>query len=435
MPKSVVLIVCLITCASSAAPAAFAGVSVSAPGSGATVQSPVHFVASANSSCSKGVASMGIYTAAGVLAYTTPGASLNTNLNLGPGTYYTAVQEWDNCGGAAKTLVTIKVTASSAGVHVSSPANNGTTSSPVSFVASAASSCAKGVAAMGIYTAPGQLAYTVNGASLNKSLALNPGTYNATVEAWDNCGGAETATVRFTVSGGSGHTFYNLQRSGGWGSAAQAPPNFVNCSPSPCDGISFGLIQGINSPSISGNSTEFKIGNGIPYTDAFFNNHLLGDGSSQGLPDTSRTLVPTLHNFIYDVYFYGNNLGASQALEFDINQFTNGLSFIFGHECRIAGGHQWDVWNNQAGRWAPTGIPCYPNNNAWNHLTIQVQRTSDNQLLYKSITLNGQQHNLNWYFGATQSSWYGVTINYQMDGDSYGQAYNVWLDNLTFTYW
>ena len=195
MPKSVVLIVCLITCASSAAPAAFAGVSVSAPGSGATVQSPVHFVASANSSCSKGVASMGIYTAAGVLAYTTPGASLNTNLNLGPGTYYTAVQEWDNCGGAAKTLVTIKVTASSAGVHVSSPANNGTTSSPVSFVASAASSCAKGVAAMGIYTAPGVLAYKVNGNQLNTLLTLNPGVYHTVVQEWDNCGGAATAPI------------------------------------------------------------------------------------------------------------------------------------------------------------------------------------------------------------------------------------------------
>lgn len=322
-----------------------------------------------------------------------------------------------------------------AGVSVSAPGNGAALQSPVHFVASASSSCSKGVAAIGIYTNPGQLAYTISGTNLNHSLGLSPGTYNATVQAWDNCGGAEKAALRFTVSGGSNNTFYNVQRSGGWGAAAQAPPNFVNCSPSPCDGISFGYIQGIKSPSLSGSSTEFKMGNGIPYTDAFFNNHLIGDGSSQGKPDSSHTLVPSLHNFIYDLYFYTNNVNASQALEFDINQFTSGVSLIFGHECRIDGGHQWDIWNNQAHRWVPTGIPCYPNNNAWNHLIIQVERTSDNQLLYKSITLNGQQHILNAYYPATGSSWNGVTINYQMDGNYAGQAYNVWLDNVMFTYW
>jgi hypothetical protein len=32
-------------------------------------------------------------------------------------------------------------------------------------------------------------------------------------------------------------------------------------------------------------------------------------GSSQGMPDGNQTVVPTLHNFTYDVYFYGDNLG------------------------------------------------------------------------------------------------------------------------------
>lgn len=88
---------------------AFAGVSVSAPGSGSTDSSPVHFVATAATTCSSGVASMGIYTAPSVLAYTVSGASLNTYLPLNAGTYYTEVQEWDKCGGAAKTPITITV--------------------------------------------------------------------------------------------------------------------------------------------------------------------------------------------------------------------------------------------------------------------------------------------------------------------------------------
>jgi hypothetical protein len=40
---------------------AYAGVNVSAPGSGSTVASPVHYSASASTACSKGVASMGVY--------------------------------------------------------------------------------------------------------------------------------------------------------------------------------------------------------------------------------------------------------------------------------------------------------------------------------------------------------------------------------------
>src|SRR5437660_2131268 len=97
MHKCLLPIVCLIA---SAVPAAFATVYVSSPGNGSTVQSPVHFVASATSTCSKGVASMGIYTAPYQLAFTVAGSSLNTNLNLAPGTYNTTVEEWDYCGGA-----------------------------------------------------------------------------------------------------------------------------------------------------------------------------------------------------------------------------------------------------------------------------------------------------------------------------------------------
>ena len=88
---------------------AYAGVSVSAPSSGSTLSSPVHFVAKATTSCSDGVSSMGIYTAPYVLSYKVKGASMNTYLSLKAGTYHTMVQEWDKCGGATKTPITITV--------------------------------------------------------------------------------------------------------------------------------------------------------------------------------------------------------------------------------------------------------------------------------------------------------------------------------------
>ena len=65
-----------------------------------------------------------------------------------------------------------------AGVSVVAPLNNSNVASSVQYAASATTTCAKGVSAMGIYTAPNVLAYTVNGSTLNTELTLSPGTYN-----------------------------------------------------------------------------------------------------------------------------------------------------------------------------------------------------------------------------------------------------------------
>ncbi len=239
-----------------------------------------------------------------------------------------------------------------------------------------------------------------------------------------------------TTPAPAGNSFSNVQHSGGWSQYGQGPPNFVDCSPSPCNGAAFSMTQGISSPSMSGQATVFWLGGSIPYSDALWNNPLIGTASSQGVPDGNRTMVPALHDFTYDVYFYGNNLGLSQALEFDINLFFNGMGFIFGHECRIASGNEWDVWDNQNKHWIPTGVPCHPNDNSWNHVTIKVQRTSNDDLLYQSITFNGVTSDLNWTFGhgSAPGGWYGVTINYQMDGNLRQDPYKVYLDNLTFSY-
>jgi len=151
--------------------------------------------------------------------------------------------------------------------------------------------------------------------------------------------------------------------------------------------------------------------------------------------DTNQTQVSAIYDFTYDVYFYGDNLDLSEALEFDVNQYFDGMGFIYGHQCRIANGNEWDIFDNEKGQWISTGIPCFPNSNSWNHLTIKVQRTSDNHLKYQSITLNGTTNTLSWSLGhGSASDWYGVVINFQMDGNYRQDSYNVYLDNLTLTY-
>ena len=70
-------------------------------------------------------------------------------------------------------------------VLVTSPTGGSTDSSPVNFIASASSpDCAKGIAAMRIYTAPGVGAYTTwDSDSLNVDIPLASGTYDAVVQA------------------------------------------------------------------------------------------------------------------------------------------------------------------------------------------------------------------------------------------------------------
>jgi hypothetical protein len=72
--------------------------------------------------------------------------------------------------------------------------------SSVQYVAKATTTCAKGVSAMGIYTAPYQLAYVVKGGSLNTTLKLAPGNYDTVVQEWDNCKSFARTHVRVTVA-------------------------------------------------------------------------------------------------------------------------------------------------------------------------------------------------------------------------------------------
>ena len=414
------------------ATSALATVNVSSPGNGATLGSPVAYVATATTStCSQGVASMGIYVD-GQLVYVVNGASMNTTWPLAAGSYSTVVEEWDRCGGATYTTLGITV-AGQTGVWVTSPTNDGQVVSPVSYVASATTTtCTKGVASTGIYV-DGALTYVAQGSSLNTQLSLSKGSHKTVVEEWDNCGGAAYSTVNVTVTS-SAAKLSNLQANQGWDSWGQLPPAYVDCSP--CSGLNWWTEYGVTSPSKSGNATQFNTNGSTPYGVVLWYNPVMGQFSTQGLPDKGHTLVPNLHNFIYDTDFYVANPSVTQALEFDVSMYMDSIGMFWGTQCNHLGDGNWDILNNVTQQWAKTSVACNLVQ-GWNHLTLQVQRESDNSLLYQSITLNGATKTINATSApfTVPSSWYGVTVNYQMDGN-YKQSSNVtYLDNLSLTYW
>lgn len=422
----------LLLLAASAAPA-FANVIVTSPENGETVSSPAKFVATANSTtCSKGVASMGVYVD-NQLVYVVNGTSLNTSLTLNGGKHNAVVQEWDYCGGATTTSVPISV-ASQTGVWVTSPANNSTVSWLTNYVATATTSCSSGVGAMGIYE-NNQLIYVTSGAKLNTQMNLTPGAHQTVIQEWDNCGGSAATPVNVTVVG-SGNTFTNIQANKGWNSWGQLAPLYADCD-APCSGVNWSMAQGVSSPSLTGNATRFNIGGTTPYSDVLWENPLIGQFSTQGLPDNDRTLIPSLHNFTYDAWFYLTDASKTQAMEFDVNMFLNTIGMTWGTECRIEGGKEWDIWDNVNAKWVPTGVACNPIDHGWNHVTVNVQRGPNNTLLFQSITLNGVTANLNKSYApfTVPQSWYGITVNFQMDGDQNQTANTSYLDKFSFMYW
>ena len=216
-------------------------------------------------------------------------------------------------------------------------------------------------------------------------------------------------------------TVTNVQTMGGWGSCAKCAGIGANGSV-----VGYWMKQWEGSPSLDGKTTEFHINQGPAYSDVLWWKQLT----------TNYTVINNAHHFTYDTYFYLNNPSAAQNLEFDLNQFVNGKSFIFGTQCNIRGGHVWDVWNSASGAWVHTGVYCAtPSANTWHHVVWQFERTSDNRLHYISVTFDGSTHYVNWYYAPKSTSWLGITVNVQLDGDSAGSAYSMWVDKLNIKYW
>jgi len=227
----------------------------------------------------------------------------------------------------------------------------------------------------------------------------------------------------------------NIQTAtGNWRSWVQLPPNSADCL-TPCSGTSIEEIFKVADPSLSGDATMFELNPASPYADALFSAQLIGQNSPQ-TPDSGHTLLPTIHNFIYDSYFYVTKDSITQVLEFDISMYMNGAGMIWGTQCNHLGDGDWDIWDNVNNLWVSAGVPCQFVN-GWNHVTLNLQRESDNSLLYESIALNGSTYALNKTYppGVADPSWWGITANYQMDGNAAFTANTTYVDNFSVTYW
>ncbi|MBV9670408.1 MAG: hypothetical protein JOZ43_05580, partial [Acidobacteriales bacterium] len=185
------------------------------------------------------------------------------------------------------------------------------------------------------------------------------------------------------------------------------------------------LNQHVGSPSMNGNATECHIGGGPAYSDVLWHRDMIKD----------PTVNNNTHYLTYDAYFYVTNANAPQAIEFDLNQFVQGRSLIWGTQCNIRAGNHIDIWDNVNSHWVSTGIYCpVLQPYTWHHWVIQAERTSSNTLRYVSVSLDGQTHYINSFWASKGTGWTGITVNFQLDGNYAQQPYSVWVNQLNMNY-
>ena len=173
---------------------AFAGVSVSTPKNGATVTSPVHYVATATTStCSKGVASMGIYVN-NKLVYVVNATKLDHQLSLATGAEHTVVEEWDHCGGATYTTINLTVTSSNPAPTASISAN------PTSIAAGGSSTLTVKATNATSVTVKGSNGSTYTLSSTGGTQVVSPAATTTYTVTATGSGGTATASTTVTIT-------------------------------------------------------------------------------------------------------------------------------------------------------------------------------------------------------------------------------------------
>ena len=182
------------------------------------------------------------------------------------------------------------------------------------------------------------------------------------------------------------------------------------------------MSQGHDTPSLTGDSAKFKIGGDTHYSNALWWKSL----DSNGTPK----------HFVYDVYFYMEDPGAPEALEFDVNQSMNGTRYVWGSECSYRDTGHWDIWNDETGKWETTDVPCpVVSANEWHHLTWQIERVNG-KVHYISVTLDDKVATVDKYYNPQQHfHGAGLSVAFQMDGDYRQDPYSVWLDKVSLSAW
>jgi hypothetical protein len=312
------------------------------------------------------------------------------------------------------------------GVNVSSPSNNYSGNAPIHVVANASSNYP--ISGWVVYV-DGQTAYSAGWTgNIDTNVNMAQGSHQLVVRAWDAHGAWGDKWVNVTVTGGNGNglptppgnakVFSNLQQANTWGWCHDP-----GCAGGSGQG-SYWMAKWQGSPSLSGGSTEF-------FNSGVWANALLWTKVGGG--------YNYARNFLMDYYLYVDDVSqwAAQAMEMEGFQFVDGWNYMMGMQCDV-GTKLWDTWDQAAGRWYGTSIPCQAFSPwTWHHIQWYITTdTGSHTYTYRTLVVDGHSYPVNTTRRASYNGWNNnVGVQWQLDVNAKGAGYKEWVDKAKLTIW
>lgn len=222
------------------------------------------------------------------------------------------------------------------------------------------------------------------------------------------------AACAISMTASAQTTFSNIEAMSGWHMCSA-------CAGAGAD-ATYSMQQGINSPSLNGNSTKFNLGGTTPWSHALFYKTVSGNS--------------TATHFVYDLYYYFKTPSASSGMELAFNQRRGYQWYKWDTQCSYLSGI-WRVYDDKNKKWLDTSIACKrPSAYTWTHLILEGQRYNG-KVVYISVTVNGTKHyfNRSVYPQQMSSSASQVGIRYEMNGNGSQNDYSTWGNKFKLTYW
>ena len=239
------------------------------------------------------------------------------------------------------------------------------------------------------------------------------------------CGGGSSlskpaATTTSSTNPQTGMTTLSGLQNNSWNTCG-------NCGNSGATGATAGMsVQpNVTSPSESGASANFSIVPAGAYTNAYW---------WQEHPVVSSQLNALVYEF--DIYFPAGAETASQAIEFKVQQQLGGWTYNFAMQANFTSG-MWRIFNLAAGGWDATSVPVSRfTSGTWHHILVEAHNdVTAHVVVHDAITVDGVRNVLNVQHNAVQTGASDkFTNSFQLDSNSAGQAYNVYLDEMKVSY-
>jgi hypothetical protein len=178
-------------------------------------------------------------------------------------------------------------------------------------------------------------------------------------------------------------------------------------------------IVDAGSPSLDGNSLQFSIQALNPYANGYW------------WYKGSATYASSRHMaYEFQLYIPSAAREASQAVEFEFQQSSGGMTFNFAWQANFSRG----VWRNfdYANRtWVATNVPLNMlTPDAWHLIRVEGTRT-DSTVTNTSITIDGVTHTVNSQFAAKNTGARDQFTNaFQLDSNSAMDPYSVYVDSM-----